>query len=57
MMILLRLTREQPLTFLEFNYMLLQAYDFLGTVIKPNTNTNTHTNTNTNTNTDDDRIK
>jgi len=23
-----RLTREQPLTFLEFNYMLLQAYDF-----------------------------
>ena len=25
----LRLEREQPLTFLEFNYMLLQAYDFL----------------------------
>ena len=25
----LRLDREQPLTFLEFNYMLLQAYDFL----------------------------
>ncbi|CAM9183616.1 unnamed protein product [Ascophyllum nodosum] len=24
----LRLEREQPLTFLEFNYMLLQAYDF-----------------------------
>ncbi|UPH70550.1 tyrosine--tRNA ligase [Abyssibius alkaniclasticus] len=24
----LRLNREQPLTFLEFNYMLLQAYDF-----------------------------
>ncbi|GBE43091.1 tyrosine--tRNA ligase [bacterium BMS3Bbin10] len=24
-----RLTREQPLTFLEFNYMILQAYDFL----------------------------
>lgn len=24
-----RLAREQPLTFLEFNYMLLQAYDFL----------------------------
>ncbi len=24
----LRLDREQPLTFLEFNYMLLQAYDF-----------------------------
>jgi tyrosyl-tRNA synthetase len=24
-----RLEREQPLTFLEFNYMLLQAYDFL----------------------------
>ncbi|MEL6577400.1 MAG: tyrosine--tRNA ligase [Pseudomonadota bacterium] len=24
-----RLDREQPLTFLEFNYMLLQAYDFL----------------------------
>ncbi|MBF13358.1 MAG: tyrosine--tRNA ligase [Legionellales bacterium] len=23
-----RLTREQPLTFLEFNYMILQAYDF-----------------------------
>ena len=23
-----RLDREQPLTFLEFNYMLLQAYDF-----------------------------
>lgn len=25
----LRLSREQPLSFLEFNYMLLQAYDFL----------------------------
>lgn len=25
----LRLDREQPLTFLEFNYMLLQAFDFL----------------------------
>ena len=25
----LRLGREQPLTFLEFNYMILQAYDFL----------------------------
>ncbi|MEO1328042.1 MAG: tyrosine--tRNA ligase [Pseudomonadota bacterium] len=25
----LRLDREQPLSFLEFNYMLLQAYDFL----------------------------
>ena len=25
----LTLVREQPLTFLEFNYMLLQAYDFL----------------------------
>ena len=25
----LRLSREQPLTFLEFNYMLLQAYDFV----------------------------
>jgi tyrosyl-tRNA synthetase len=25
----LRLNREQPLSFLEFNYMLLQAYDFL----------------------------
>ena len=24
-----RLSREQPLTFLEFNYMLLQAFDFL----------------------------
>ena len=24
-----RLTREQPLSFLEFNYMILQAYDFL----------------------------
>ena len=24
-----RLSREQPLTFLEFNYMLLQAYDFV----------------------------
>ena len=23
-----RLDREQPLTFLEFNYMLLQAYDY-----------------------------
>ena len=26
----LRLDREQPLTFLEFNYMILQAYDFRG---------------------------
>ena len=25
----LRLERENPLTFLEFNYMILQAYDFL----------------------------
>src|SRR5438874_1199324 len=25
----MRLEREQPLTFLEFNYMVLQAYDFL----------------------------
>jgi len=25
----MRLEREQPLTFLEFNYMILQAYDFL----------------------------
>ncbi len=25
----LRLEREQPLTFIEFNYMILQAYDFL----------------------------
>ncbi|OZA78783.1 MAG: tyrosine--tRNA ligase, partial [Azorhizobium sp. 39-67-5] len=25
----LRLEREQPLTFLEFNYMILQAYDFV----------------------------
>ena len=25
----LRLDREQPLTFMEFNYMILQAYDFL----------------------------
>jgi len=25
----IRLEREQPLTFLEFNYMLLQAYDFM----------------------------
>lgn len=25
----LRLDREQPLTFLEFNYMILQAYDFM----------------------------
>ncbi|MDB5452756.1 MAG: tyrosine--tRNA ligase [Caulobacteraceae bacterium] len=25
----MRLEREQPLTFLEFNYMLMQAYDFL----------------------------
>ena len=24
----LRLDREQPLTFLEFNYMILQSYDF-----------------------------
>ena len=25
----MRLERENPLTFLEFNYMILQAYDFL----------------------------
>ncbi len=25
----LRLDREQPLSFLEFNYMILQAYDFM----------------------------
>ena len=25
----MRLEREQPLTFLEFNYMIFQAYDFL----------------------------
>ena len=25
----LRLDREQPMTFLEFNYMILQSYDFL----------------------------
>ncbi|MCS6921817.1 MAG: hypothetical protein NZM07_07895 [Elioraea sp.] len=25
----LRLERDQPLTFLEFNYMILQAYDFV----------------------------
>src|SRR5690606_7998594 len=25
----LRLEREQPMSFLEFNYMILQAYDFL----------------------------
>ncbi len=25
----IRLDREQPLTFLEFNYMILQAYDFM----------------------------
>ena len=25
----LRLEREQPLTFLEFNYMILQGYDFV----------------------------
>ena len=25
----LRLERDQPLSFLEFNYMLLQSYDFL----------------------------
>ena len=25
----MRLDREQPLTFLEFNYMILQAYDFM----------------------------
>src|ERR671918_292131 len=25
----IRLEREQPLTFLEFNYMVMQAYDFL----------------------------
>ncbi len=30
----LRLDREQPLTFLEFNYMILQAYDFLRAVAR-----------------------
>jgi hypothetical protein len=25
----LRLEREQPLSFIEFNYMILQAYDFV----------------------------
>ena len=25
----MRLEREQPLTFLEFNYMILQGYDFV----------------------------
>ena len=30
----LRLEREQPLTFLEFNYMILQAYDFLRAVAR-----------------------
>ena len=25
----LRLEQEQPLSFLEFNYMILQAYDFM----------------------------
>jgi tyrosyl-tRNA synthetase len=30
----LRLEREQPLTFLEFNYMILQAYDFRELAIK-----------------------
>ncbi len=25
----MRLEREQPLTFLEFNYMILQSYDFV----------------------------
>ena len=29
MLIRFYVVREQPLTFLEFNYMLLQAYDFL----------------------------
>src|SRR3546814_202899 len=30
----LRLEREQPLTFLEFNYMILQAYDFRELALK-----------------------
>jgi len=30
----LRLDREQSLSFLEFNYMILQAYDFLSLIIK-----------------------
>jgi tyrosyl-tRNA synthetase len=30
----LRLDREQPLTFLEFNYMILQAYDFRELALK-----------------------
>ena len=29
-----RLSREQPLTFLEFNYMILQAYDFMELAIR-----------------------
>jgi tyrosyl-tRNA synthetase len=33
----LRLDREQPLTFLEFNYMILQAYDFLELSRRANT--------------------
>ncbi len=32
----LRLEREQPLTFLEFNYMILQAYDFRELAIRKN---------------------
>jgi tyrosyl-tRNA synthetase len=32
----LRLEREQPLTFLEFNYMILQAYDFVHLAQKEN---------------------
>ncbi|MSP20448.1 MAG: tyrosine--tRNA ligase [Alphaproteobacteria bacterium] len=33
----LRLEREQPLSFLEFNYMILQAYDFLELARRQNT--------------------
>jgi len=32
----LRLDREQPLTFLEFNYMILQAYDFRELALRQN---------------------
>jgi len=32
----LRLEREQPLTFLEFNYMILQAYDFRELALRQN---------------------
>ena len=31
----LRLDREQELSFIEFNYMILQAYDFVGTLAAP----------------------